>query len=160
MVCQRCGLIDDFYTVPSGPHIKAMCNGCGRYIKFVKQHNKVSNPAPGNIGVTIYMMLTGSLCLTDLIEKAKSGHSAFSKGKNGKIYVNFVQWVNDDADQYGNHSSFNLGSSKEKREAELAANGGKKIYFGNAKVQEKGSANAAPVTTEDTASLDLGNLPF
>lgn len=106
-------------------------------------------------------MLTGSLCLTDLIEKAKSGHSSFSKGKNGKIYVNFVQWINDEADQYGNHSSFNLGSSKEKREAELAANAGKKIYFGNAKIQEKGSANAAPVTAQDTASLDLpADLPF
>lgn len=105
-------------------------------------------------------MLTGSICLTDLVENAKKGHSAFTKGKNGKVYVNFVQWVNDEADQYGNHSSFNLGSSKDKRQAELDANGGKKIYFGNAKVQEKGNAEAAPVTATETASLDLGDLPF
>lgn len=119
-----------------------------------------TNPAPGNIGVTIYMMLTGSICLTDLIEKAKAGHSAFNKGKNGKIYVNFVQWINDEADQYGNHSSFNLGSTKDKRQAELDANGGKKIYFGNAKIQEKGSNESAPVTAADNSALDLGNLPF
>lgn len=129
----------------------------GEIIWFTCKH---TNPAPGNIGVTIHMMLTGSLCLTDMVELAKKGHSAFTKGKNGKVYVNFVQWINDEADQYGNHSSFNFGSSKEKRQEELDANGGKKIYFGNAKVQEKGQSQAAPVTASEAASLDLNNLPF
>lgn len=105
-------------------------------------------------------LLNGSLCLTDLVEAAKKGHSAFNKGKNGKIYLNFQQWLNDEADQYGNHSSFNLNSTKEKRQAELDANNGKKVYFGNAKLSEKGG-DAAPVTQADTASLDLpADLPF
>lgn len=119
------------------------------------------NPAPGNIGVTNSMsqLLNGSLCLTDLLEQAKKGHSAFTRGKNDKIYVNFQQWINEEADQYGNHSSFNLNSHKDKRDEELKANNGKKIYFGNAKVSEKGGT-AAPVTAQDTATLDLDSLPF
>lgn len=72
-------------------------------------------------------LLSGSICLTDVLEKAKAGHSAFQKAKNGKIYFNIAQWVNDEADQYGNVSSIQLSSTKEKREAEG------KVYIGNCK---------------------------
>jgi hypothetical protein len=35
IICQNCGSVDDFHTVHSGPHIKAICNGCDKYIKFI-----------------------------------------------------------------------------------------------------------------------------
>lgn len=81
-------------------------------------------------------LLNGSLCLTDIIAKLKEGHSAFSKAKNGKIYFNITQWINDEKDKYGNESSLLLNSSKEKKDAEG------KIYIGHAKMAEKGVAEA------------------
>lgn len=42
VVCLRCGSIDDYEVVRSGPHLKAICNGCGKYIKFIKRSNKTN----------------------------------------------------------------------------------------------------------------------
>lgn len=99
-------------------------------------------------------LLGGSMCLTDLINQAKLGHSAFSKSeKNGKIYFNFNQWINDQKDQYGNDASFLLNSSKEMKESEG------KIYFGNAKRVELGG-NVAPLQPNDPSLGDGLDLPF
>lgn len=38
LTCKHCGLTDQYHTVPAGPHLKAICNGCGQYIKFVSQN--------------------------------------------------------------------------------------------------------------------------
>ena len=98
------------------------------------------------------ILLNGSIDLTLLIEKAKEKHSAFSKSeKNGNIYVNITQWVNDEPNQFGQHSSLLLNSSKEKKEAEG------KVYFGNAKKAES-ATNSVPV--ESTDLPDTGDLPF
>lgn len=35
VTCPRCRTTNDFYVVESGPHLKAMCNHCDKYIKFV-----------------------------------------------------------------------------------------------------------------------------
>lgn len=32
--CTYCGLVDEAKFVYAGPHIKQVCNGCGRYVKF------------------------------------------------------------------------------------------------------------------------------
>lgn len=79
----------------------------------------------------------GSICLTDLVEQARKGHSAFTKSpKNGKVYCNIVVWENDQEDKYGHTHAFQLSSTKEKREAEG------KIYFGNVKpIESKTPAN-------------------
>lgn len=37
VVCTRCATINDYYTEASGPHIKAICNNCKQYIKFLPQ---------------------------------------------------------------------------------------------------------------------------
>lgn len=95
-------------------------------------------------------LLTGSLCLTEILEKAKAGHSAFTKAKNGKIYFNFLQWLNEKPDQYGNDSSLQLNSSKEKKEQEG------KVYIGNAKYMEAGVGE--PVNPEEIPVAD--DLPF
>lgn len=90
-------------------------------------------------------LLNGSICLTDLIAQAKAGHSAFTKAKNGKIYFNFSQWVNEEPDQYKNHSSLLLNSTKDMRDAEG------KIYIGNAK---KSEFTPDPVSEDDRNNLD------
>jgi hypothetical protein len=101
------------------------------------------------------ILLNGSLCLTDMVAKAKEGHSAFTKGKNGKIYMNVTCWVNDEPNQFGQHASLLLNSSKEKKDAEG------KVYIGNMKKSEGGGYE--PVTAADAEDLNLPNiepLPF
>lgn len=101
------------------------------------------------------ILINGSICFTDLMDKAKAGHSAFSRGKNGKAYVSITQWLNDDADQYGNHLSIQLNSTKEKREAEG------KVYIGNGKVS--GPQSAAHPTSQQVAAPVMAaadDLPF
>lgn len=98
-------------------------------------------------------LLNGSICLTDLIAAAKASHSAFSKAKNGKIYFNFSQWVNDEPDDYGNHSSLLLNSSKDGQATEG------KTYIGNAKLAAK--KEPEPVSAADLDGLpDDDGLPF
>lgn len=41
ITCQRCGLVNDYYTKPSGPHTSAYCNGCDSYIKHLPQNNEI-----------------------------------------------------------------------------------------------------------------------
>jgi hypothetical protein len=101
------------------------------------------------------ILLNGSIDLTMLIEKAKAGHSAFSKSdKNGHIYVNITQWVNDEPNEFGQHSSFLLNSKSKEKQAEEG-----KVYFGNAKKAEAGGGS--PVAANDLPTGDeLDKLPF
>ena len=86
------------------------------------------------------LLFGGSICITDLLDKIKSGHSSFSKSiKNGKVYSNILVWVNEEKDEFGNNISIQLSSSKEKRESEG------KIYIGNAKKLE----TSKPVSSSD-----------
>lgn len=72
--------------------------------------------------------ILGSMCLTTLIQKAKEGHSAFTKSpSNGKVYFNYAEWINDEPNQFGNHSSILLSSTKDRKELEG------KVYIGNGK---------------------------
>lgn len=94
----------------------------------------------------------GSLCLTDLNELARKGHSAFSKSvKNGKIYVNMLTWLNDEKDEFGNNMSHQLSSTKDMRDKEG------KIYIGNSKKLE----TSKPVSQKDIPSDDdFSNIPI
>lgn len=94
--------------------------------------------------------ILGSICLTTLIEKAREGHSAFSKSpKDGKVYFNYAEWINDEANEFGQHSSILLSSSKEKKEEEG------KVYIGNGKRFEN-----KPVTQSDLPKDDWdSNIP-
>ena len=97
-------------------------------------------------------MITGSLCLTEILELAKQGHSAFSKGKNEKIYFNILVWENDEPDQYQNNFSVQLNPKKDAPETE------KKKYIGNMKHT---ATNATPVSTYDLPTQEeLDGLPF
>lgn len=90
-------------------------------------------------------LLNGSICLTDLIAQAKAGHSAFTKSKkNGKVYVNFSQWINQEKNEFKQNSSLLLNSTKEMRDAEG------KVYFGNATISEY---TPDPVSETDTDEM-------
>lgn len=94
--------------------------------------------------------ILGSLCLTTLIEKANEGHSAFSKStKDGKIYVNYAEWVNDELNEFGQHSSILLSSHKDKKDSEG------KIYIGNGKKYD----SSQPLSSKDKISANFGNVP-
>lgn len=51
LVCYHCGLVDDYHTVESGPHLKAICNGCGSYIKFIPREKKFTDTTPMPFGM-------------------------------------------------------------------------------------------------------------
>lgn len=86
----------------------------------------------------------GSICLTDLIEHAKSKHSSFTKGQNGKVYASVNVWLNDKPDKFGNVLSVQLNPTKENKDIE------KKYYIGNCKKSE----GAKPVSDRDVSDLD------
>jgi hypothetical protein len=100
-------------------------------------------------------LLNGSLDLTMILEKAKAKHSAFSKStKNGHIYFNITQWINDEPNEFGQHSSLLLNSSKEGKETEG------KVYIGNAKKVE-GGGNQEPLKDDTVTELpEIDSLPF
>ena len=95
--------------------------------------------------------INGSICLSDLIEKAKEQHSAFSKANNGKIYVNFTGWVNAANDDFKDFS-MQLNSKQDKQDAEG------KVYFGNGKIKPQQAQVASPVQSKDLE--DFSDLPF
>jgi hypothetical protein len=94
--------------------------------------------------------LTGSINLSKLIEKAKSGHSAFTKSaKDGNVYVNIKAWFNEEPNEFGQHMSFLLNSTKDLQEEEG------KVYFGNAKKVD----TSQPIKPKDIDD-DLSSVPI
>jgi hypothetical protein len=92
--------------------------------------------------------MQGSICLSDLGDAYKAGHSAFNKSeKNGKVYANIAVWMNDEPDQYGNILSFQLNSKKDAND--------EKVYFGNAKLSEVVKPQSA-----QTPNAKDDDLPF
>lgn len=86
----------------------------------------------------------GSIDMTTLLELGKKQHSAFTRGKNQRAYVNVTVWLNDKPDEYGNMIAIQLQSTKEKREAEG------RTYIGNCKEDENQSK---PVTEKWASAL-------
>lgn len=70
-------------------------------------------------------LFQGSLCLTDLNKLKDEDHSAFTMGKNGKIYVNVTLWENDEPDKFGFTRSIQLNPQKDSQQS--------KDYVGNFK---------------------------
>lgn len=106
----------------------------------------------------------GSLCLTEILEQAKKGHSAFSKAQNGKVYFNILTWLNEKEDKYGNIMSHQLSSQKDMREAEGL------IYIGNSKALQSSkpvsksdvdvNLDSVPVRERHNATDETDDLPF
>jgi hypothetical protein len=105
--------------------------------------------------------INGSICLSDILEKYKQGHSAFSKAANGKIYMSFTGWVNDCQDDFKDFS-LQLNSKQDKQESEG------KVYVGNGKIKPPvtttqqsapAQSNAAGTVSNAIVEEDL-ELPF
>lgn len=74
-------------------------------------------------------LYTGNLCLTDLFDAAKNGHSSiYTYEKNGKLYAAIMMWHNEEPDQRGNTHKIQLNSKKELKENE------ERVYFGWLKI--------------------------
>lgn len=91
--------------------------------------------------------INSSINLTKLSAEYRKGHSAFSKAKNGDIYVNLTEWINDEPDKFGNNVSHQLNSKQDKQATEG------KIYVGNGKTSDM--KQPIPAITGQAASDDL-----
>jgi len=100
-----------------------------------------------------------SICLTDLKELIKEGHSGITKGKNNyKLYVSLEIWDKDEKDQYGQDVSVKIKSTKEKSEEEKVKFGNKR-YLGNGwiiKLNAGEQEEITPIQLKDIAD----DLPF
>jgi len=85
----------------------------------------------------------GSICVTDILEKLKTKHSSFSKGRNGKIYMNTTVWLNEEQDEFGNIMSAQANPAKDVKEP--------KFYIGNFK---KSNNQTKPVSDKDLHGID------
>lgn len=90
----------------------------------------------------------GSICLTELNNLAKTGHSAFSRAANGKVYVNINIWDNETEDKFGNTISLQVNPKKDSPDT--------KAYIGNAKPAKA----REPEPIEANSSEFEDDLPF
>lgn len=86
----------------------------------------------------------GSICITDPFDLVNKKHSAFSKGKNGKIYADVNIWLNDKEDKFGNIMSAQLNPTKEYAEQDGQP------YIGNWK-----EAKREAISSRDTNTFSL-----
>lgn len=79
--CQSCGAVDEAKFIFSGPHIKQVCKGCNRYVKF---YSKSAIPDVSEVRLKIWSITQD----TSFIDAAKeaSGFVSGVKGLDGKIY--------------------------------------------------------------------------
>ena len=90
----------------------------------------------------------GSICLDDLFNASKAGHSSITTAKNGKKYASFVIWENETPDQYGRIGSIQLSQPKDSTE--------QKVYIGNIdapKAQQPAERTAVTI-------VEPNDLPF
>lgn len=66
--CHSCGVVDEAKFIFSGPHIKQLCNGCDRYVKFFHK-NRI--PDVREIKLKIWAITTDFKEISDA--KIKSG---------------------------------------------------------------------------------------
>lgn len=90
-------------------------------------------------------LLLGSINLTELSEKIKSGEiDVFTSEKTGVKYVNVAMWVNAMPDQFGNIASLSHRNKNLKT-----------TYLGNFK--ENGAGGARPQAKVNKDNLDFLN---
>jgi uncharacterized protein (DUF3820 family) len=58
VVCNRCGLVNDYTTREAGPHVSAVCNGCDRFIKHIPQDKPFLLPFGKYKGTPLTDMVT------------------------------------------------------------------------------------------------------
>lgn len=164
VVCQRCNTTNEFYVVNSGPHLKAICNHCNRYIKFIPQ----DTPGCADTGVNSKTPPEGSNparkkmanIISVRLDVTKIDKARLFKGEKG-TYLDITLLMRDQADAYGNHGMVVQQVTKEERAA-----GVKGAILGNAKILGGGNSEANPIggaSAPAAASAPIAvpdNLPF
>jgi hypothetical protein len=82
-ICHSCGKTDEAKFVYAGPHIKQVCNQCGRYVKFV---SKGFIPDPRETKLKIWSITTD----IETINSAKKS-CIFVEGLTG-VDLKMVYW--------------------------------------------------------------------
>lgn len=96
---------------------------------------------------------TASLCLTDILEQAKKGHSAFSRSdKNDKVYFNVSIWDKVDDIKFGQDVSIQLNPAKDTDFEKTYIGNGKKHQYTPSQTQ---NTPENPVIPEGTNTHDL-----
>lgn len=151
ITCMRCGLMDDYRTEESGPHLKAICNGCDRYIKFLpKRQGEPVKPPTYKMGQIISVR----------IDVTKIDKARLFVGEKG-TYLDITLLMRDQVDSYGNHGMVVQQVTKEERLA-----GTKGAILGNAKIINSGPSESSPqggdpAATSTTQAKEVPqNLPF
>jgi len=146
--CQRCDTTNEFYVVEGGPHLKAICNHCDQYIKFISRET-TKTPPEGSNRASVKMANIISVRIDVMkIDKAK-----LFKGEKG-TYLDVVLLMRDQVDAYGNNGMVVQQVTKEERAA-----GVKGAILGNAKIIGGGNSEASPhgaaVSAPAPAPVDL-----
>jgi hypothetical protein len=80
--------------------------------------------------------INGSICLSELNELAKAGHSAFTRSQDGRIYCNFTGWCNSANDDFKDFSANVNGKQDAKDKDATIINGRKsKGYIASGKIK-------------------------
>lgn len=160
VTCQRCGTTNEFYVVNSGPHLKAICNHCNRYIKFIPQDAmppQESSATPANFKTPPEGSNPARKKMANIIsvrlDVTKIDKAKLFKGEKG-TYLDIVLLMRDAADAYGNHGMVVQQVTKEERAA-----GVKGAILGNARVLGGPAAEAQPQTVAAPVAAP-DNLPF
>lgn len=132
--CLRCGRIDDYVVTRAGPHLKATCNGCGYYIKFIKQNNTKNMAADKIINIRINVK--------------KINKQWLYEGEKG-TYLDAVVWFNEEQDEYESNGMITQSVPQNIRERESKVPKEKKTrgeILGNCRVFEKseGASESVP----------------
>lgn len=91
--CHRCGSIGELDFEFAGPHIKAVCSGCGFYVKFF---DKSKLPDPKELKIKIMILANNDI--NHILERKKE-LALFYEGISGmnakiaywKLYLSFIK---------------------------------------------------------------------
>lgn len=150
--CNLCGTVNEFYVVESGPHLKAICNHCNRYIKFIPRDGAKTSKTPPEGSIPVQNKMANIISVR--IDVMKIDKAKLFKGEKG-TYLDVVCLMRDVADAYGNHGMVVQQVTKEERLAGVKGN-----ILGNAKVIG-GTAESVPAAAaQNTPSPAPLDLPF
>lgn len=131
--CQRCQTVNQFTVEQSGPHLKAVCDNCGRYIKFLKQ-DKILNMASDKI---IHLRINVKKINKDWLYEGEKG-----------TYLDCTVFYNEEQDEYESNGMITQSVPAKIYEKEKDVEKSKRTrgeILGNCKEFKKGGGNSESV---------------
>lgn len=138
VTCLRCKTTNEFHIENSGPHIKAICDNCGIYIKFLPKDfiNGTGNRYPVN-------KMAADKIIHLRVDVTKLNKEWFYKGEKG-TYADMVLFFNNEQDQYESNGMITQSVPAriyEKEKDKPVKERTQGAILGNAKVWEKKAAD-------------------